>query len=69
MVDGKETDKLEMRRPKVRDVLSAEKNTKGDSAREVWLFAALCGVDVEVIEDLDMMDYTSLQGVYTSFLS
>lgn len=67
--DGKEVTALDMRRPKVRDMLIADKATGADSEKEVVMFANLCEVDREVIENMDVMDYAALQGAYRDFLS
>jgi len=68
-VDGVHTKALSMRRPKVRDLLAADKAGKGDAEREVHLFACLCEVEPALIEELDMDDYGRLQKAYRDFLS
>lgn len=60
--------KLNMRAPKVRDLLAVDK-IKGDAAKEIRLFANLCEVPPEVVEELDLRDYTALQEAYRGFLS
>lgn len=66
--DGQKIDELNMRRPKVRDMLNAE--TGGtDGEKEMRLFANLCDVAPDTIEQLDMADYLAVQEVYTGFLS
>jgi len=62
-------DKLTMRRPKVRDMLAAEKAKGNDAEKEILLFANLCEVAPADIEALDMADYQQLQKVYKDFLS
>lgn len=72
VVDGKETAELAMRDSrKVRESLTAARLARdaygrgyGSEETEVCLFAVLCGVDVRVIEDLDMSDYAKLQEAY-----
>jgi hypothetical protein len=66
---GVEIRKLNMREPKVRDMLLAEKAGKTDAEREITMFAALCEVEPAVIEDLGMRDYARLQEAYKGFLS
>lgn len=66
---GVEIKTLKMREPKVRDMLAAEKAGKGDAAREISMFAALCEVEPAVIEDLSMKDYRKVQDAYQGFLS
>ena len=70
-INGTETSVLHMRRPKVRDQLLVEKSGlvgKGDAEREVLLFANLCEVAPNDIEQIDMSDYKKLQVAYGSFL-
>lgn len=67
--NGQEYRRLSMRRPMVRDILAADKAAAGDAEREIRLFASLCEVPTEVIEQMDMADYVSLQEVYSGFLS
>ena len=68
-VDGVEIKKLDMRRPKVRDQINADKPGGTDGEKEIRLFANLCEVTPETIEELDLYDYTKLQDEYSSFLS
>ena len=67
--DGKEITSINIRRPKVRDQLSADKAAGADGEKEVALFANLCELPPSAIEELDMADYTKLQEAYSSFLS
>lgn len=60
---------LTLRRPKVRDMLAAEKGKAGDAEREVALFANLAEVTPDEISNLDMKDYQQLQDAYKTFLS
>lgn len=63
------TERLVMRRPKVRDQLVVDKSSAGIAEREVNLFANLCEVTPGDIGDLDMADYGELQEKYRGFLS
>jgi len=67
--DGRSVEKLSMRRPKVRDLLAAEKAAKGNAGQEIRLFSLLCEVPPAVIEDLDVADYGRLQEAYRGFLA
>ncbi|WP_031485569.1 phage tail assembly protein [Maridesulfovibrio frigidus] len=67
--NGGKIEKLEMRRPKVRDQITAKKTSKSSDELEVLLFANLCEVAPAVIEEMDMKDYSKLQQVYRDFLS
>ncbi|MDZ4348576.1 MAG: phage tail assembly protein [Variovorax sp.] len=60
---------LSLRRPKVRDMLLAEKQASSQAEREVRMIANLCEVAPTVIEDLDFADYSAAQTVLKGFLS
>ncbi|WP_320169943.1 phage tail assembly protein [Maridesulfovibrio sp.] len=66
---GVEIKELNMRRAKVRDQKAARKSTKNDADYESVLFANLCEVSPDLIDDLDMKDYKKLQEKYKGFLS
>lgn len=66
---GITTTYLDIRRPKVRDVLHAEKLGGLDAEKEISQFASLAGVAPELIENLDMADYKQLQEAFKGFLS
>ena len=68
-IDGMTHDKLTMRRCKVRDRRAAMKQAGTDADREIWLFATLCEVPPEVIDELDEADYGKLQDTFSSFRS
>ena len=65
--DGTELRVLSLRRPKVRDLLLAAKLGDTDEEREVRMFANLCEVPPETIEELDVADYRALQEEYRAF--
>ncbi|MDZ4377991.1 MAG: phage tail assembly protein [Xanthomonadaceae bacterium] len=67
--DGVRISSLSMRRPKVRDMLLAEKQGANPAEREVRMIANLCEVAPVVIEDLDFADYSAAQRVLQGFLS
>ena len=60
---------LNIRRMKARDQVAVAKLGVSDAEQEIRLFANLCEVSPDVIEDLDMKDYRKLQATYKSFLS
>lgn len=60
---------LTMRRPKVRDQIAANHQTKDAAEQEITLFANLCEVTPDTIREMDMKDYRELQRVYSGFLS
>ena len=68
-IGGRRIERIDMRRPRVRDLLAAEKAAKGDAEREIRLFASLCEVEPAVIEELDLADYGRLQEAYRGFLA
>lgn len=68
-VDGADYVRLQVRRPKVRDLLHAAKLGGTDAEQEVNQFATLAGVAPKVIEELDLVDYKALQETVQAFLS
>lgn len=68
-VDGVEIKQLALRRPKVRDMIAADKGGGGDAEKELRVFSNLCEVTPSVLEELDLADYLALQGAYQDFLS
>ena len=65
--DGTELRVLNLRRPKVRDVILAAKLGGSDEEKEVRMFANLCEVAPETIEEMDIADYKELQESYKAF--
>ena len=65
--DGTELRVLNLRRPKVRDVLLAAKIGGTEEEKEIRVLANLCEVAPDVVEELDMADYKRLQDGYRSF--
>lgn len=68
-VDGQRHEELCMRRAKVRDQQAAYRAGSTDAEREVRLFANLCEVAPEVIEEVDLADYQKLQETFEGFVS
>lgn len=62
-------EKLNIRRPKVRDRLAVEKIKKTDAEKEIAMIANLAEVSVETIEELDLADYSKVQEVLQGFLA
>ncbi|MEW5728126.1 MAG: phage tail assembly protein, partial [Pseudomonadota bacterium] len=60
---------LTMRRCKVRDRLVATRAGGTDEEKEIRLFANLCEVAPEVVEELDEVDYAKIQRAYLGFTS
>ena len=68
-IDGVAIHELNLRAPKVRDLLIASKKDLADSEREVNLIANLAEVSPEAIQDLDLRDYLKIQSWLQNFLS
>ena len=68
-IDGTKVGVIQLRRPKVRDMLSVEKSVDNDVEKEIQLFANLSEVAPDNLLDLDMVDYAKLQKAYQDFLS
>ncbi len=69
-ISGVPTKHLYLRRPKVRDILAAEKINKGsESDQERQLFANLLEHPIDVVLDLDFADYQKLQKAYAGFFA
>ncbi len=67
-ISGVPVKQLQLRRPKVKDILASEKMNKGsDADQERQLFANLLEQPMEVVLDLDFADYQKVQKAYTSF--
>ncbi len=67
---GQILQKLTMRRSKVKDrLLVAKMKNSSDEEKEIRLFANLCEVEPQVIEELDESDYANLQKLYLSFFA
>lgn len=66
-VDGITYSELTMRRPKTKDSLAAAKHSNSDAERGVFLFARLCDVSPEAIEELDEIDAEALGAQLNAF--
>ncbi|EGQ8056477.1 phage tail assembly protein [Vibrio alginolyticus] len=66
-VGGQKIEVLNIRRPKVRDQLIADKQNKSDADKEVHLMSLLAEVEPAVIQELDLDDYTEVQKVIVGF--
>lgn len=68
-IDGTKVGVIQLRRPKVRDMLSVEKSVDNDAEKEIQLFANLSELSPDNLLELDMADYAKLQKAYQDFLS
>lgn len=67
-IDGAKVSVIQLRRPKVRDMLSVEKSVDNDAEKEIQLFANLSELSPDNLLELDMADYAKLQKAYQDFL-
>ena len=66
--DGTTIANLNMRRSKVKDrLIVAKMKNSSDEEKEIRLFANLCEVATNIIEELDESDYANLQKAYMDF--
>ena len=66
--DGANIADLNMRRSKVKDrLLVAKMKNSSDEEKEIRLFANLCEVAPNIIEELYESDYANLQKAYMDF--
>ena len=66
--DGTNIADLNMRRSKVKDrLIVAKMKNSSDEEKEIRLFANLCEVAPNIIEELDESDYANLQKAYMDF--
>ncbi len=66
--EGEQITTLQMREPRVKDVLPAQTVAMTAADAEVAVFAALTGQPPALIEELHMKDYLRLQAQYQDFL-
>ena len=66
--DGANITDLNMRRSKVKDrLIVAKMKNSSDEEKEIRLFANLCEVAPNIIEEIDESDYANLQKAYMDF--
>lgn len=58
---------LTMRRPKMKDKLKAQRGKGDEAGRALGMIAALVERPVEIIEELDEVDFEKLQDQYLAF--
>ena len=56
---GKRYAELSVRRPKVKDIINAERQP-GEIAREAALLAIIAGIDFAAVGEMDVSDYSSI---------
>ena len=67
VIDGTEVRALQMRRSKVKDQVLAAKMGGSEEEKEIRLFANLCEIAPDNVEELDMKDYQKIQETYKGF--
>lgn len=65
--EGGKLTKVDLRRPKVADVIAARKGKKDEAEQEVGLIATISGLPPAAIEELDLADYKKLQEYLSGF--
>ena len=68
-VDGKQVKKMTMRRAKLRDRRLVSKQGGSAIDQEIRLFAILCDIPEDCLNEMDETDYLKLQEAYSDFLS
>ena len=68
-INGASVTELTMREPKVKDMRLARTGTRDEADQEVRLFANLCEITPDNIDDLPVRDYGQLQEAFTTFTS
>lgn len=68
-VDGVLIHEINLRKPKVRDLLISDRKDIAESEREINLIANLAEIPVEAVQDLDLSDYMKIQNWLKDFLS
>jgi hypothetical protein len=64
-----EVSEVEIRSPKVKDYVQAQKAGSSQEETEIILIASLIKKPVEFVEEMEFADYTKLQGELQSFLN
>jgi hypothetical protein len=67
-ISGAVTEEVTMRRAKVKDMRLASANSNGSLDYESTLFANLCEIPMEAMDQIDADDYEKMQETYKSFL-
>ncbi len=66
-IEGRQVTTLNVRRPKVRDQLIADKQNANEADKEIHLMSLLASVDQALIQELDLDDYGLLQETIVGF--
>lgn len=63
--NGQRIAKLEIRRPKVKDIKAAQRISANAADQDIYLFARMCGITQEDMEELDMADFARVQQTFS----
>jgi len=66
---GEEIKSVTMRRPKVKDMITAEKIGSDESERTVKLIVMLTGLAPDDVNEMYFSDFNKLKAIYEGFLS
>lgn len=64
---GETVQVLNVRRPRVADIVAADKQSGSDVEQEVAMAAKLCDVAPDIIHQLDLSDFLALQEIVKGF--
>lgn len=64
---GETIQMLNIRRPRVADIMAAEKQSGSDVEQEIAMAAKLCDVAPDVIHQLDLSDFLAMQEIVKGF--
>lgn len=67
-IDGAKVKTLTMREPVVRDNLVADSIKGTDAQKEITMFANLCGLAPNDLDEMTQRDYSRLQKAYINFI-
>lgn len=67
-IGGVQTNRVTMRRPKVRDRLVVARQPGTEDEKETLLLGNLCGLAPNEFDEMDMSDYRQLQTALSGFL-
>jgi len=65
--EGGELKEVQVRRPKVADIVAARKSKKDEAEQEITMISKLTDIPPETIETLDLADYKKIQEALSGF--
>jgi hypothetical protein len=67
-VGGKKVEKLELRRPTVKDLRTMGRFGNSEEDKEIGLIATLCNLVPEDLDTMDLADYKAIQDSFRGML-